>query len=240
MALQSLLLALAPLPTMKKLTLTVSLMAAASLSFGAPAHAAPVDCSTGGLGGSAAWNITLLTALGSDGCFTGDKVYSDFSFTGISTGFFGFTISGKDHTFSGSSLNFTGSSFTYSYKVSLFNAVPGQEFKSYSTDASGSATTTSLDYSKDLSTTTPVTGPSTSFAPGGGQGPIVIFAPGEVGPVTFSSTLTLNGGKIDTITDTLSQKLDGIEPTPGPLSILGAGAAFGFSRRLRSRIKQVA
>jgi hypothetical protein len=25
--------------------------------------------------------------------------------------------------------------------------------------------------------------------------------------------------------------------TPGPLPILGAGAAFGFSRKLRSRIK---
>lgn len=226
---------------MKKLTLTAGLMAAASLSFGAPAHAgAPTSCSTGGLGGSDAWNITLLTNLGSDGCFIGDKVYSDFSFTGISTGIYGFTIDGTDHTFSGSSLNFTGSNFSYSYKVSLFNAAPGQEFKSYSTDAGGSATTGVLDYSKSLSTTSPVTGPSTSFAPGGGQGPIVNFAPGEVGPVTFSSTLTLTNGKIDTITDTLSQKLNGTTPTPGPLSILGAGAAFGFSRRLRSRIKQVA
>ena len=35
---------------------------------------------------------------------------------------------------------------------------------------------------------------------------------------------------IDKITNTYTQ-------TPGPLPILGAGAAFGFSRKLRSRIK---
>jgi hypothetical protein len=37
------------------------------------------------------------------------------------------------------------------------------------------------------------------------------------------------GGQLDTYTNTFQ--------TPGPLPILGAGAAFGFSRKLRSRIK---
>jgi hypothetical protein len=39
-----------------------------------------------------------------------------------------------------------------------------------------------------------------------------------------------NSTSIDTFTNTFNQ-------TPGPLPILGAGAAFGFSRKLRGRIK---
>lgn len=35
----------------------------------------------------------------------------------------------------------------------------------------------------------------------------------------------------------LDNAVNGITQTPGPLPILGAGAAFGFSRKLRSRIK---
>lgn len=37
---------------------------------------------------------------------------------------------------------------------------------------------------------------------------------------------------LDSFSNTFTQ-----EPVPGPLPLLGAGAAFGFSRRLRSRIK---
>jgi hypothetical protein len=40
------------------------------------------------------------------------------------------------------------------------------------------------------------------------------------------------GGSITGVTN-------GFRQTPGPLPILGAGAAFGFSRKLRSRIKAV-
>jgi hypothetical protein len=43
-------------------------------------------------------------------------------------------------------------------------------------------------------------------------------------------TYTVNaGGQLDNFTNTFQ--------TPGPLPILGAGAAFGFSRKLRGRIK---
>jgi len=69
----------------------------------------------------------------------------------------------------------------------------------------------------------------------------------------FSPTITgLGGGELsDSSTYTLSSTLTdtfltfdytvGPEPStvPGPLPIIGAASAFGFSRRLRSRIKQV-
>ena len=42
------------------------------------------------------------------------------------------------------------------------------------------------------------------------------------------------GGAIDTLENSFQQRTAHV---PGPLPLLGAGAAFGFSRRIRSRIK---
>jgi hypothetical protein len=55
---------------------------------------------------------------------------------------------------------------------------------------------------------------------------------------TFSTTLTPSAGVIDQFTSRYIQS----DPTavPGPLPILGIGAAFGFSRKLRKRIKLAA
>lgn len=53
---------------------------------------------------------------------------------------------------------------------------------------------------------------------------------------SFTSVLTVTGGKIQGVQGTiiLAEKSSTV---PGPLPLLGAGAAFGFSRRIRSRIK---
>jgi hypothetical protein len=52
---------------------------------------------------------------------------------------------------------------------------------------------------------------------------------------TFSTTLTPTSGVIDQFTSRYIQS-----DVPGPLPILGIGAAFGFSRKLRKRIKHAA
>lgn len=53
-------------------------------------------------------------------------------------------------------------------------------------------------------------------------------------PYDFTGTLEINPGtKVTAWNLTITQ-------TPGPLPILGAGAAFGISRKLRRRIKSVA
>ena len=48
--------------------------------------------------------------------------------------------------------------------------------------------------------------------------------------ITVTNTYTPNSGAIDNVENTFRN-------VPGPLPILGAGAAFGFSRKLRGRIK---
>lgn len=45
---------------------------------------------------------------------------------------------------------------------------------------------------------------------------------------------TIPGGVLDSFTNTFTQKQQGV---PGPLPLLGAGAAFGLSRRLRHRLR---
>jgi len=217
-----------------------SLFAAESFSLGgiAPAQAAPVECASNGLGGSDVYKIINLEALGSNGCFIGDKFYSDFSFTDISTGNFGFTNTiPLEHIFSGSSLGFGGTSFSYSYKVALYNPAPGTVFYGYRTGASASGGVSSV-YTKTLTSTSPVSTPTSSVATQDGDGLQAVFPSGTISPITFESTVTrTSGGTVDVITDSIEQKQNP-PAVPGPLPIFGAGAAFAFSRRLRNRIKQ--
>ena len=229
---------------MKKFSIKAGLLAAVIVPFSSisPALAGPLDPPPAPVPCSGFYTVAALTASNFS-CFLADKQYFGFSgFGGVgpAAGFV-FTQSATESTFSGAGLNFTGSSFSYGYSVALYNPLPGQRFVSYNTDASGSSTGGALAYSKTLSTIAPgpVTGPSTSST--GSPGSTVAFGPSEFGPVVFSSTLTRTGGKIDNITDSLNQAKDPtINEVPGPLPLLGAGAAFGFSRRLRSRVKQVA
>jgi len=55
------------------------------------------------------------------------------------------------------------------------------------------------------------------------------------GPITIivRNNFAGTGGAIDTLENSFQQTAH----VPGPLPLLGAGAAFGFSRRIRSRIK---
>jgi len=59
----------------------------------------------------------------------------------------------------------------------------------------------------------------------------------------YQSTLASPSGQITGITNTFATTAPTPPPAsgaPGPLPLLGAGAAFGFSRRIRSRIKAAA
>jgi len=55
---------------------------------------------------------------------------------------------------------------------------------------------------------------------------------------TFTSTLTVTNGVIQSVTSTVNAvEVTPPPEVPGPLPLLGAGAAFGFSRKLRQRLK---
>ena len=58
---------------------------------------------------------------------------------------------------------------------------------------------------------------------------------------SFAGVFALNGGEFTQFTSTFNTAPDPVPPSsvPGPVPVLGAGAAFAFSRRLRRRIAAV-
>jgi hypothetical protein len=64
------------------------------------------------------------------------------------------------------------------------------------------------------------------------------FAPNIV-TSTFTGTLNVSAGQVSTVTG-LVTTTQPVIPVPGPLPLLGAGVAFGLSRKLRRRIKSAA
>jgi hypothetical protein len=80
----------------------------------------------------------------------------------------------------------------------------------------------------------------------GANSPVVLTSTNgspDLGPVNGGpTTITVNnnfngsGGAIDSMQNSFQQRAN-TDKVPGPLPLLGAGAAFGFSRRIRSRIK---
>jgi hypothetical protein len=195
--------------------------------------AAPVAFSSPSFAQSAcaAGNLASYLALGSTGCTSGDLIYSNFSFTGFgpSTAL-SVTDSGSQHTFSASGLNFgVDTTANYSYTVAIATGNPYASFLGYRTGATTSDAFELLASTKTL-TDTPIGGVST--ATNETLGNLVTYSPTIGGPVVFTGSINVTGGRMDVFTDTLVQQID----VPGPLPILGAAAAFGYSRRLRKRL----
>jgi len=70
-----------------------------------------------------------------------------------------------------------------------------------------------------------------------GQGSDTLIVPQPYSKITITDAWTpVAGESITHIENDLYQKING-KPAPGPLPLFGAGAAFGFSRRIRRRIK---
>jgi len=102
---------------------------------------------------------------------------------------------------------------------------------------SGGSFSTSLTSTGLLLPTTLVAGSSPNINPSvvGSYNPIITNP-------KFTQAFSVTGGQTDTITKFGIQLIQQSPPAPvpSPLPILGAGAAFGFSRKLRRRIRTVA
>ncbi|MBW4530116.1 MAG: hypothetical protein KME02_05425 [Aphanothece saxicola GSE-SYN-MK-01-06B] len=189
---------------------------------------------------------------GSFACTAGDKIYSSFFLTtdtgnALTNGIFQFTITGTNHTLAALG-NFGPGTYEYGYTMTIFDALnSGQRLESASTSATSSnigsnipAWTKTLDVAtndEDLFiTTTQAGGPVVNT-----DGPKtfgVLVQPVSADFISKLVVAPLPNNAVQGITDTVTQKFDDGETVPGPLPILGAAAAFGFSRKLRSRIKQ--
>lgn len=183
----------------------------------------------------------------------GDKTYSDFSFTGFAATD---TVNVSEvgpvnpmHTLNLATS--TGSwgigTYTLSYKLKV--KAPSTNVLSYYRNQVGSALfgTNTGTYQTSFSGLMPVM--STVPAPvtaniNAGPSPTAFFQLADtVTEAMFTNTLIVTEGGATVLDNTLVQEGAGggdPEDVPGPLPLLGAGAAFGFSRRIRNRIKAAA
>jgi hypothetical protein len=69
----------------------------------------------------------------------------------------------------------------------------------------------------------------------GSQNPAILPVAGQPTTLSVSNVYFSNGGSISQFQNSFRQGTP--STVPGPLPLLGAGMAFGFSRKLRSRIK---
>lgn len=124
----------------------IAAVLAAPVAFSSPSIAQPA-CGVG--------DIAAYLALGSTGCISGDKIYSDFSFTGFAgSTALSITDAGPQHTFSASGLNFgAGTIASYSYKVAIAPGNPNATFLGYRTGATTSDLFTPLVSTKTLTGT---------------------------------------------------------------------------------------
>ncbi len=189
-------------------------------------------------------------------CTSGDKIYSSFiknldPGNKLQTSIFQFTIDGSNHTIS-SIGNFTPGTYEFGYTMTIFNALnTEQALQSANTSASSSSIsnprglspswTKTLDVQtndESLFVTTTQLGATTNSDGPKTFGALVQPVSADFISRLFVPTVPGQPNTVTSITDTVTQKFDETATVPGPLPILGAAAAFGFSRKLRSRIKQ--
>lgn len=224
------------------------LLGSAALLSAHPANAAVTGCAGQSIG-TALWSDISGTANFT--CTVGDKIYSNFTYTstvnefgaGLTSGIdpmdqFSFsTIGGGGfiHNLNVQSVNsYVNTKVTLNYTVAM---VPPSVnlFDKYTANITGDVDTT---WALSLAATYAASPSSTAGYPALGQAattPKLAFNP-NVTSSTFSNTLyaSNSGAGITQFANRLEQRV------PGPLPILGAGAAFGFSRKLRRRVSLAA
>lgn len=216
----------------KALRSALAFGAFASVAITLPAHAAPTPC----VGAYSAAQIFT----GSFECIAGDKIYSNFvNVSGNLPGNFFVSIVDADPfhtlstlgTFSGGG---AGTTYAMSYRVAVDPLISNRSISTFSTDFTLTSGTGNI---KTLTATNPPAGTATATRTNGIAPAPPVVIPGGASQVDFISTLFVSNSNLATgYSDTVFQ----IDPTrvPGPLPILGAAAAFGYSRKLRRRIKQ--
>lgn len=231
--------------TLRSTFLLAGLLGSVTLFHATAANAAVTGCN-GGNAGQALWSD--ITGTPGFTCTIGDKIYSNFTYTSV-INTTGFPVSGIDlnDQFSFSTLGALGLTHNISIqsansymntRVSLGYTVtrtgPPNFFKNYSGNITGDNGTT---WALSIAATNAPFSPSTTTGyPALAQfatTPDVAFTSGTT-TSTFTNLLIAdqNGNGVTQFANRLTQEV------PGPLPLLGAGAAFGFSRKLRRRTRQ--
>lgn len=205
--------------TFLKSSIAIGITSAIGLLGSNPAYAQFMGCGTSSAGG-------LITSLPTS-CIVGDKLYSNFS-TNI-TGLVFVSISqnaGQQHSLtvaSAGGLNASASPATFNYTIT---SIGPYDLLTWQTDTQGAIApnnyVNTTAFTNDASGNSPVN---------------LVYGNASISPQPFlANTTTSDVTHSITGYMTTTGFTDTVVQTPGPLAILGAGTAFGFSRRLRRRI----
>lgn len=178
---------------------------------------------------------------------SGNIVYSDFTYsfengaTFDPAAFFGFANTPADQSsFYANQLALNEShivgglapKFNYSYKVSI--TAPNRITK-FSTELASTLAGFNMAMKALEDGLTPPNTITATFAPL--QSPVShTYLSPRSGPIIFRGSIIAMQGRVDSFADIVYQSQNTTR-VPGPLPVLAAGAAFGFSRKLRQRIK---
>jgi hypothetical protein len=211
------------------------LVATAVIGSTQAAQAAPPQCAAGS--GAKGVELTIGDITGAAGfqCYIGDKLYENFSFGGLYLNTDRITISDNTAFHNLQSTrpagNFGPGAYNIDYDVRVWT---GNNFISGYTAGADVSAANSV-WSKSLTATSPASPTTqTSNLLTNPSNLVSIVPPSKT--VKFSSLFSVTTGALNSATDTIYQTVI----VPGPLPILGAGVAFAYSRKLRSRIKAAA
>jgi hypothetical protein len=222
------------------------LFASGTLSFvgTAPAHAGV--CTTGNGTSTASFSLSLIDSDPALTCNVGDKIYSNFSYTGFvssdpaqnTVNMSESGVGGLQHTIGMMNTSgWTSASNTFNYTITI---ITGGGFSLDQWAATGSSSILGSGFTSTVTATNSAPSPNPNGAVNAFTtvGSPSTFTAGTTSSA-FTNTFNVTSQGFTSFDNTVNQKAP-TSSVPGPLPILGAGAAFGFSRKLRSRIKAAA
>jgi|GEM_PF-4511936 hypothetical protein len=224
----------------------ILLSLSAGLAIFSPQSASAALCTPGVDSGTFTYAQWEAAVAGGDNitCTVGDKTYSNFQFTSGDWSSSSFSISNvptagmEQHSFAAAGgYGVAGGTLSYSYDVTIIPATSPMRLYAFATQIGSSSPLGINAGSKDLMAY--VTGGtpicplvSASFSSDGAGSASSPTCMHDLTGMTlnYSGNVMVTQGLVNTFSDTIVQ-------TPGPLPIIGAGAALGFSRKLRGRVK---
>jgi hypothetical protein len=222
------------------------LFAAGAFTFVGTAPAQAQVCAGNGTG-SGNFSLAFLTANPTLTCTIGDKVYSNFSYSGFVSSDSAQNVVNMSESGVGALQHTIGMQNTsgWTSPSNIFSYTIGIASGSNLLDkwaATGSSSIIGSAFNSTVAATNSAPSPNPNGAINAFS---TVSSPSTFNSNTlsaaFTNTFNVTSNAFTSFDNSVIQKdPTSTTPTPGPLPILGAGAAFSLSRRIRSRIKLAA
>ena len=222
--------------TLRNLTLLAGLTAGLGVLQASPAQA---QVCTGNNTSTASFTLAFLDANPGLTCRVGDKVYSNFSYTGFTASDAAQNVvnmsesgvGGLQHTIGMMNTSgWTSASNTFNYTITVVGGT-GVELDQWAATGSSSIIGSGFNSTVTATNSAPSPNPNGAINAFSTVGTPSTFNAGTTSS-TFNNTFNVTSNAFTSFDNSLTQRSTA-SATPGPLPILGAAAAFGSVRKLR-------